>query len=178
MDDTNFAVYGGSATEVENLLKKELENIQKWLLVNRLTVNVEKTKYMIIGSRQKLSKIPNDQDMKVLNGSEEIKRVKTTKSLGVVIDQNLCCKQVDSISTKVSKAIGTLRRPKSYISYDLLQLIYKAIVSPYFDYCFLVWGNCNQTLREKIQYLQNQAARVITGDSYEVRSKDILRKLV
>ena len=100
MDDTNFAVYGGSATEVENLLNKELENIQKWLLVNRLTLNVEKTKYMIIGSRQKLLKIASDQDMKVSNGSEEIKRVKTTKSLGVVIDQNSSCKQqVGSIST-------------------------------------------------------------------------------
>ena len=37
---------------------------------------------MITGSRQRLSRILNDQDMKVSIGSEEIKRVKTTKSLG------------------------------------------------------------------------------------------------
>ena len=41
----------------------------------------------------------------------------------------------------------------------------------------MVWGNCNETLRNKIQKLQNRAARVITGDSYEVRSIDILNKL-
>ena len=133
---------------------------------------------MITGPRQRLSRILNDQDMKVSIGSEEIKRVKTTKSLGVVIDQNLSWKQhIDSISTKVSKAIGTLRRAKPYISDDSLQVIYQAAVLPYFDYCSLVWGNCNQALRENIQKLPNQAARVITGDSYEVRSKDILHKL-
>ena len=34
-------------------------------------------------------------------------------------------------------------------------------------------ANCNQTLKRKVQRLQNRAARVITGDSYDIRSKDI-----
>ena len=48
---------------------------------------------------------------------------------------------------------------------------------PYFDYCSLVWANCSQTLKNKVQRLQNRAARVITGDSYDIRSKDISNKL-
>ena len=47
----------------------------------------------------------------------------------------------------------------------------------HFDYCSLVWGNCNKTFREKIQKLQNRAARIISGDTYEVRSHEILNKL-
>ena len=51
------------------------------------------------------------------------------------------------------------------------------MVQPYFEYCSLVWGNCCDSLKEKLQKLQNRAARVITGDSYDTRSKDILQKL-
>ena len=35
---TTFSVYSGSANEVEKLLNKELENIRKWLLANKLTL--------------------------------------------------------------------------------------------------------------------------------------------
>jgi hypothetical protein len=40
----------------------------------------------------------------------------------------------------------------------------------------MVWGNCGEYLRGKLQNLQNRAARVITGDPYEIRSIDILKK--
>ena len=55
--------------------------------------------------------------------------------------------------------------------------MYQSLVLPYLDYCSLVRANCNQTLKSKVQRLQNRAARVITGDSYDIRSKDILNKL-
>ncbi len=45
------------------------------------------------------------------------------------------------------------------------------------DYCSHLWGTCNKTLREKLQKFQNQAARIITGASYEIRSADVLRSL-
>jgi hypothetical protein len=41
------------------------------------------------------------------------------------------------------------------------------MVQPYFEYCSLVWGNCGESLKEKLQKLQNRAARVITGDTYD-----------
>ena len=44
-------------------------------------------------------------------------------------------------------------------------------------HCSLVWGNCCDSLKEKLRKLQNRAARVITGDNYDTRSKDILQKL-
>ena len=55
--------------------------------------------------------------------------------------------------------------------------MYKSLVLPYLDYCSLVWANCNQTLKNEVQRLKNRAARVITGDSNEIRSEDILSKL-
>ena len=51
--------------------------------------------------------------------------------------------------------------------------LYNTIVLPHFDYCSSLWGNFGIVVRDKIQKLQNRAAR----DSYEVRSEDILQKL-
>jgi hypothetical protein len=48
---------------------------------------------------------------------------------------------------------------------------------PHFDYCSLVWDNCSKYLLEKLQKLQNRAARGITGKSYETRSSEILKNL-
>ena len=47
----------------------------------------------------------------------------------------------------------------------------------HFDYCSLVWDNCSDYLLNKLQKLQNRAARVITGRTYETRSKDVLKEL-
>ena len=70
-----------------------------------------------------------------------------------------------------------LRFCKSFVSQDTLKMIYNALILPHFDYCSLVWSNCSETLKLNLQKLQNRAARVITGDNYDVRSKQILLKL-
>jgi hypothetical protein len=51
--------------------------------------------------------------LKIRIGDNEVKRVKTTKSLGIVIDKNLAWKaNIDNLSLKVSRAIGIIRRAK------------------------------------------------------------------
>ena len=82
-------------------------------------------------------------------------------SQSILIDENLNWKpQVENICKKVSQRIGILRRVKQYVSVRSLQIIYKSLVLPYFDYCSMVWGNCNQTEQQKLQKLQNRAARI------------------
>ena len=46
-DDTNIFCTVKDRKEVENLLNSELCNLNKWFEVNKLTLNLTKTKYMI-----------------------------------------------------------------------------------------------------------------------------------
>ena len=138
--------------------------------------NLEKTEYMVIGTHKRLSRF--SQDITVSIDGKVIKQVNSKKTLGVIIDENLCWdNQIENISKKVSKGIGMLRRIKPFVSIITLAYLYQALVQPRFDYCSMVWGNCGKTLKVMLQRLQNRAARVISGDSYEVRSLDILSKL-
>ena len=59
--------------------------IQSLLSANKLTLNVKKTKYMLIGSQFKLSQINSDCTVKVNN--TKLERVIKHKSLGVQIDE-------------------------------------------------------------------------------------------
>ena len=55
--------------------------------------------------------------------------------------------------------------------------MYNALVMPYFNYCGAVWGNINKGLADKLQKMQNRAARILTFSNYEVRSSVSLNEL-
>jgi hypothetical protein len=56
-DDTNLTTSGISAEVVQSQLNEDLEKVHRWWLANKLTLNIEKTEYMLIGSRQRLNDI-------------------------------------------------------------------------------------------------------------------------
>jgi hypothetical protein len=58
-----------------------------------------------------------------------------------------------------------------------LQLIFNSLVQPYFNYFCTVWDNCNKTLAEKLQKLQNRAARVLTFCSCDTNADVLIEKL-
>ena len=64
-DDTNISTSAGSVEKLETQLNIELDKIYRWLVANKLTLNVSKTEYMIIGSCHNLGKIDKDPVIKI-----------------------------------------------------------------------------------------------------------------
>ena len=54
-DDTNISFQSNKLDELEDLMNFELGNLKEWLNVNKLSLNVAKTEFMVIGSRQRLA---------------------------------------------------------------------------------------------------------------------------
>ena len=50
---------GETLDEVQKRANEDLINVQKWLSANKLSLNIAKTEYILIGSRYKL----NDTDV-------------------------------------------------------------------------------------------------------------------
>ena len=70
-------------------------------------INVAKTEYMLIGSRQRLAKLPLEPNIYVL-GVSRIKRVRDTKILGVYIDESLTwSKHIEEIAKTITAGIRT-----------------------------------------------------------------------
>ena len=130
--------------------------------LTNLCLNLIKTEYLLIGCKQKNSKLTNDPVIQIVN--RPVNRVTTKKSLGIVIDQYLLWDiYLDEICKKVSSGIGAIRRLKPYVTCETLVSVYYALVQPYFDYCCLVWEPIGAKLSNRLQSLQNRAARVILG---------------
>jgi len=55
--------------------------------------------------------------------------------------------------------------------------MYRALIQPHFDYCNIVWENCGITLQDKLQKLQNRAARVLTFSNYDADVDNIFELL-
>ena len=60
-----------------------------------------------------------------------------------------------------------LIQERDSVTFALQIVSREAMNQPHFDYCNIVWGNCGITLQNKIQTLQNRAARVLTYSSYD-----------
>ena len=68
-------------------MTKDLEGIASWLSVNRFTLNVLKTDFMVVGSRQRVASLGGDIALSLFN--TELEKVHSVKCLGVNIDEHL-----------------------------------------------------------------------------------------
>ena len=131
---------------------------------------------MIIGSRYRLANLEDNLEIKL--GEHNIKGVTSKKSLGVILDCQLNWKMhIEAQSKKISKSIALLRRAKPFVPQHILVKMYNTLVLPYFTYCSTVWNDGSSTILSKLSKLQRRAARVITGQTYDVRSTQILGDL-
>ena len=106
------------------LLNRDLDMIHEWLKANKLSLNVAKTKYMLIGTRQKVLSMQFNLDISL--DSKQIERKRLFKSLGVNLNEILSWEShVKSISKKIAKVLGALHRFRSYVTQDTLITIYK-----------------------------------------------------
>ena len=131
---------------------------------------------MLIGSRQRLSTLTDSPTITI--NDNQVSQVTTAKSLGVTIDNKLdWSSHIDKLTKKVASGIGAIKRITHLVFRATLHLIYQALIKPHFDYCNIVWGNCGITLLNKIQKLQNRAARVLTYSNYDANAGHLFELL-
>ena len=60
-DDTNITFAASTLIDLENGLNSELRSLNQWLISNKLSLNVVKTEFMVIGSKQRLYSLSDNQ---------------------------------------------------------------------------------------------------------------------
>ena len=85
-DGTHLTYADKNLNIIQSCLNEDFLNISKWVIANKLTLNVTKTEFMLIGLRQKLNALTAPPVLSI-NGTS-LKQVPMSKSLGVLIDAN------------------------------------------------------------------------------------------
>ena len=175
-DDTNLTFSGCSLAALQDKITKDLKGITSWLSANKLTLNVLKTDFMLIGSRQRVAALEGNVTLRL--NDAVLQQVHSLKCLGVNVDQNLTWdSNIASIRKKGTRNVGILKKVKPVLNRLNLIDIYRSLIEPYFTYCCIVWDSIGETQTKSLQKLQNRAARIITGASYLIRSNDVLDQL-
>lgn len=168
-DDAVIYYDGDDIEEVTEVIKIDLCNIEKWLAINKLIINVSKTKAMVICSptlRFKSQEVINQMEIKIKNVQIEI--IKEIKYLGVIIDNELSFKSYGKeVLKKIARKVGLLRRVTGSLKMETKIKVYQAIVAPHIDYCSSVLFLLSKNVIESFQKIQNKAMRSILRVSKE-----------
>ena len=105
----------------------ELSKINEWLEINKLSINVDKTKYMIFHNSQR--KLDMYDQLKLSINNLPIKRTKTFNFLGIVINELLTWNDhITYISQKINPVVGLLNRLKHQLPTAILKMIYNSLI--------------------------------------------------
>ena len=135
-DDTTLFYSSKNLHKLSDIVNNELSKMIEWLNANRLSLNIDKTNFMIFKPKGKKESCPTIH----INGSS-IQEVGDAKFLGIIIDNKLNWNEhIKCISRKIAKGTGIIiKARKSFESATLLNL-YNALIFPHITYDIHVWG--------------------------------------
>ena len=171
-DDANLFYEAKNLSALETTVNCELTNVYIWLCANRLSLNIDKSNYVLFYPPQR-----NIQrfSFSLSINNHQLKREYCIKYLGLMIDSNLNWKkQVASVLKKVRRGIGILSKIRHYITIDILKSLYYALIYPFLIYGLIAWGNTYNTTLQPIYILQ-KAVRVITFSSFDHHSNPLFK---
>ena len=179
-DDTAVLVTGPTWETVLDEMQRLLDRMSGWLLGNFLTLNVSKTKYMLIGG----GSVPNFDNLTIHSctagvtcGCEQIEKVSKYKYLGVIVDSALLWHQhVSYIYSRLRKFVYLLYHVKPFLTRERLKLVYLSLVQSLLQYGILVWGGAFPSHMQKLIILQKAILKVMLGKPKRYPSEQIYRE--
>ena len=165
-DDTSITCSAKDIEELCNDLKTEGKNIAEWMRQNKLSLNTNKTEYMVIGHKRRINHIQGEINVEI-NG-EKIQRAHEVKYLGVTIDENLSWnKQYKKLKCKLKSGLSSLRKLKNILPQSKLDQVYRALFESHLRYGDELWGSLSTTKLEHLQRLQDRAQTLIESAKFE-----------
>ena len=173
-DDTSLFFSHRDPVYLVNMINQELEKFSIWLRTNRLSLNLDKTKFMIFKPRQKLLEL----DVKLLLNDREIDQVEKIVFLGVILDDKLSWKShISQVSTKISKSIGIIRKSSFFLLKQSLFTLYYSLVYPYLQYCNIVWASTYASNLFRLVVLQKRIVRIMNNSTFDSHTSMIFKNL-
>ena len=158
-DDTNIYFESTSLSELETTFNKELKKMYLWLNVNRLSLNIGKTNFIIFHPFNK----PVKSVVTLLINKKAISEENYLKYLGVVVDSTLSWNhQISNITKKILRAIGIMYKLRDLVPLTVLMSIYYCLIYSHIVYAIEVWGSAFKTELNKILILQKRAIRLMS----------------
>lgn len=162
-------------TGIKNL-EEDLYKIASWCCENNLLVNPDKTKFMIIGTRQLINEL--DVNISISFMGKILEPVDFAKDLGLLMDSHLSYdKHISNLVSSCLYKLCQINRVKNNFDKGTLTMIITSLVISKLLYCSTVWSNTTCTNIKKLQSIQNFACKIIAGSKKYDHVSPLLRDL-
>ena len=169
-DDTTVYKSHRNIRYLKWCVEQDLIVIADWFKANRLTLNLEKTVYMLFGNGKCNSKPTLEIDKITLEP------VECTKFLGMWVDENLNWNtHINRLINKIKRNMHLLKTPRNLFNEKTLKLIYHAHIQSHIDYGLVLWGS--MTTKDnfnRMQSIQNKCIEIISRNK---NAEDSFKKL-
>ena len=160
-DDTSFGYSETNADVIKQTISHDLSELSNWSKLWLMSFNPNKTEIMVF------SNCDIHDDFIFTLDDQNIPIVKKHKHLGITLsDDAKWNDHVDSLLQSISKHVSVLRKLQYKINRNNLEKLYLVYIRPLFEYGCEIWDNCGVIYTEKLEKLQREALRIITGLPY------------
>lgn len=169
-DDTVIISSDDSWSAAQDKMNSYLSKVAKWLMLNKLSLNVNKTVYITYGNY--CDSVPEDINIKI--GGNSINRVESHKYLGLHFDYNMKWNiHIDSIVKRTRYLIFVFAKIKSIMDRKTLMMIYHAFFQGLVNYGIIAWGGSYNNCMYSIQGVQKKLLKIINRKHFETQNSPL-----
>ena len=173
-DDSNFFHAFPHNTVDITEANENFQHIVNWCSANKLTINQDKTNYVLISPHQRLFNKTGQIDV----NSCRINEVDYVSYLGVNIDHHLSWKfHIKKVCSHISPKIGIFSKLRHFVPKHILILLFNTLILPHISYCLEVWGSTYPTTLLPLHKLLKKLVRIITFSTPYTPSEPLFREL-
>ena len=155
-DDSTIHTALNKNMNIASQINTNLSHVNRWLLANKLYLNIGKTKYMLLSIKEK------PPDLNLIIGNSCIERTNVQKFLGIYIDDKITFGvHTNKISAKISRGVGILRKMKQTVPRSVLKQLFFSFIYSRFTYGITCYGSAYQNQIQRIKNLIRRALKLV-----------------
>ena len=164
-DDSSLHTASTDINDVNNTLQLSLHEIQNWCQNNKMILHPDKTKSMLITTRQKRQ--VNELKLNLTIKDLPIEQVKDHKVLGIIIDENLSWeKHITYLYKQLSSNLFLLSKLKPYLNSACLKLFFNAHILSRLNYSDTVWNVATDNHLKRLESLYRRGIKMISPEKH------------
>ena len=167
----------GTISQSEAIKRVEacLNDIVSWMNNNMLKLNADKTELVLFSSKHHSQHI---SDITVKVGDSQIVPSQYVRNLGAFFDSRMDMEQhVNAVSRSCYAQLRQIGHIRQYLSNNTTQTLINSLVTSRLDYCNSLLHGVHKTTLNRLQMVQNTAARIIKRTSRFEHITPVLKEL-
>ena len=156
-DDTSILINDKDAESLSRKATDTLTKIMKWIDANKLSLNLNKTSYIIFSNKP-------INDLKIKINNIELNRAANAKILGLTIDDKLTFKEhINNLVSRLSRYLYMLIKLRNFVPLYILRKLYYSLIHPHLLYCLPIYGTTSNSVIHPVIVTQKRFIRLISN---------------